>query len=68
MRDTRNEGEMSESRELNAQADEWLARNGYDIWGKKRTREGYVQDKFEGKMWTGAFRNNSEKNRKRQYN
>ncbi len=68
MKDTRNEEEMNESRELIAKADEFLARHGYDIWGRKRNREGYIQGKFERRIWTGAFRNNSERNRKSQYN
>ncbi|MDO8508079.1 MAG: hypothetical protein Q7S27_00175 [Nanoarchaeota archaeon] len=48
------------------EANEILKREGYDIWGERRSSDSYRQSRFEGSMMSGAFGSNGEKNRRRQ--
>ena len=49
------------SYELSKQADEFLKQYGLDIFGKEKTKESYEQSRFEHRMRTGAYSQNSEK-------
>ncbi len=51
------------------EANEILRQADLDIWGRKRTSDNYVQNRFESNIRTGAYSRNGEKSRKgRNYN
>jgi len=53
--------EIKNSYELCKEADALLASQKLSIWGNERTRDKYLQSRFEDKMQNGAYNNNSER-------
>jgi hypothetical protein len=61
MTETQYETEGQRRLELCRQADQFLAEHRLDIFGRPKGESDFQQNRFEGRMQTGAYSNSGEK-------